>query len=367
VDNKTSTAGHAPYSNFAPRIGFAWQPTSKENLVVRGGFGIFYDRIWADAFVHALQQSPPYAVSLNYSFPNSYTLQNPFRSDLQLGTYPSRWSNLACKPDGTGCTGSGSEFNVNFLPPYIHTPLTRQYNVGIQYEWLRNWVLEVAYVGSSGINLMDVYHNKNIARLASADKPINGQTANTIANVGLRVPYIGFQASGLQGTEFDGVSNYNSLQTTLRKQFSYGLAFQGSYTWSKNLSDMAVGAPYFGKSSNDPDDPRQQYGRTSYSRPHRFIINYSYNLPLGDYSGAAGKLLKGWTVAGITTIQSGTPLTFTDTRAGSIYGNTGNITISPRANMCPGTTHESILTQGNVRNRLGGNSKGSGYFNLNAF
>jgi outer membrane receptor protein involved in Fe transport len=370
VDNNNSIASHPPYSNFGPRVGIAWQPTSKGNLVVRAGFGLFYDRVWADAFVHAVQQSPPYAVSLDYSGPNPYTLQNPFR-DLPLGTYPSRWSNLICQPDGTNCNGPGavmtSNLNSTFLSQYIHTPLTRQYNLSMQYEFVRNWVLEVGYVGSSGINLMDVYHNKNIARLASPSHPINGQIANTLANVNLRVPYLGYQPTGLQGTEFDGTSNYNSLQATVRKQFSYGLALQGSYTWSKNLSDIATGGPYYSRNSNDPDDPAQQYGPTSYSRPQRFILNYRYELPRGNRQGVAGKFLNGWSLAGITTIQSGSPLTFTDTRAGTIYGNSGGITTGPRAQLCSGATHDSILTSGDIENRLGGSSGGPGYINAGAF
>ncbi|HTY62677.1 MAG TPA: carboxypeptidase regulatory-like domain-containing protein [Acidobacteriota bacterium] len=366
ADNDNSLAGHAPYSNFAPRIGIAWQPTKKGNLVVRAGFGLFYDRIWADSFVHALQQSPPYAVSLDYSGPNNHTLQDPFR-DLPLGTYPSRWSNLACLPDGTGCTGGGSDLSANFLPMYLHTPLTRQYNVGIQYEFAPRWVLEVGYVGTSGINLLDVYHNNNLATLASSSHPINGQIANTTGNVGLRVPYIGFQPSGLSGTETDGRSNYNSMQLAIRKEFSYGLTLQGSYTWSKNLSTVGTGGPYFTRNSNDPYNSKQQYGPTEYNRPQRFILNYQYALPFGTHKGAAGKLLEGWSVVGITTAQGGTPLTFWDNANGSIYGAAQGVYVVSRAQMCSGMTHGDIFTSGDIHHRLGGNSGGAGYINQSAF
>ncbi len=363
VNRNSPIAKRPPYSNFAPRIGVAWQPTGKGNLVVRAGFGLFYDRVWADAYVHAVQQSPPYAVSLDYSWPNNfaYTLENPFR-DLPLGAYPSRWSSLSCNPDGTGCTGASSNLNATVLSEIVHTPLTRQYNVSIQYEFAPRWVLDVAYVGSSGINLMDTYHNKNIARLASATNPINGQIANTKANVNLRVPYLGYQPVGVQKTEYDGTMNYNSLQTTVRKEFSNGLALQGAYTWSKNLSDMALGGPYYSKNSNNPDDPKQQYGRTSYNRPHRFILNYRYEFPQSAHTGFAGKLLNGWSITGISTFQSGTPLTFTDSQGGSIYGQSGS-----RAQMCSGATHDSIFTSGDVHSRLGGVSGGPGYINADAF
>jgi hypothetical protein len=67
--------------------------------------------------------------------------------------------------------------------------------------------LEVGFVGSSGINLVDYNHNYNAAALASPSNPINGITTNTVANANLRVPYLGLAASGFQGTGFDGISN----------------------------------------------------------------------------------------------------------------------------------------------------------------
>ncbi len=100
----------------------------------------------------------------------------------------------------------------------MHTPLVRQYNITFQYEFFPTWVLEAGYVGASGINLVDTYHDANAAQLASPSNPINGQTTNTAANLQLRVPYLGYQPTGYQITSFDGIYNYNSLQITLRKQ-----------------------------------------------------------------------------------------------------------------------------------------------------
>jgi Carboxypeptidase regulatory-like domain len=329
-----SLADHPPYSNFAPRIGFAWQPTHSANLVVRGGFGLFYDRVWFDAFVHGFQGNSPYGVSLNYGpGPNSFTLQNPF-PNFPLGTFLQRYSSLACAPDGTGCTGTSSSLNTNFLSPTIHTPLVQQYNLNVEYEFAPKWVLEVGYVGSSGINLMDVYRNYNTAQLATPANPINGQTANTLANIPLRVPYLGYQAGGLQGTDFVGSSNYNSLQVTLRKQFSHGFRMQAAYTWSKSLSDLVPDAAtggYLGANSNDPQDLGQQYGPSFFNRPQRLSVNYQYDLQIGERPGITGKLVNGWSVDGVTTVQDGNPLTLTDATAGSIYGIP-----NARAELCPG-------------------------------
>ncbi|MEJ2110202.1 MAG: hypothetical protein P8Z37_09880, partial [Acidobacteriota bacterium] len=135
--------------------------------------------------------------------------------------------------------------------------------------------------------------------------------------------------------------------------FSNGLAFQASYTFSKNLTTLGAGDS---SNSNDPLDQGQQNGPSGWNRPHRFILNYQYDLPFGSYTGAKGKLLNGWAVTGITTIQSGTPLTFTDSTAGSIFGASGG-----RAQMCPNMTYDDILTSGDVGSRLGG------YFNTDVF
>jgi hypothetical protein len=119
---------------------------------------------------------------------------------------------------------------------------------------------------------------------------------------------------------------------------------------------------YISSNSNDPLDQDQQYGPTSWNRSHRFILNYQYDLPLGTHQGAKGKLLNGWRVSGITTIQNGLPLTFTDSSGGSIFGAAGS-----RAQMCAGATHGSIPTSGSVSERLGGKSGGLGYINKDAF
>jgi len=358
VDNNNSIESHPPYTNFGPRIGFAWQPTGKGNLVVRGGFGMFYDRVQAYYYVRAYQESPPYAVSLSYGPGNSYTLENPY-PDLQTGSYLPRWSTLACDSDGANCSGTGSSLSTLFLNPKVDVPLTYQYNVDVQYEFLPNWVMDVAYVSTNGTRLMNSYRNINLARLASSQNPINGQTANTTANIGLRVPYIGYQATGLGGTYFDGTSNYHALQATLRKAFSYGLSLQASYTFSKNLTTLGAGDS---SNSNDPLDLNQQYGPTVWNRPHRFILNYQYNLPFGTHQGTMGKLLNGWMVSGITTIQTGIPLTFTESVRDSIYGASAS-----RVQMCEGATYDSIPTSGDVSERLGGASGGPGYINTDAF
>ncbi len=355
-----------PLDNFAPRFGFAWQPLKDGKLVVRGGVGMFYDRIGGGTFVHGLEQGYPYAVTLDYSGSAAapFDNQNPYPS-TPLGTFASRWVDFGgCQPS---CLNGAPNSNLNTpsLTENLHTPLTRQYNLNLQYEFAPSWILEVGFVGSSSINLLDQYHDVNAPLIASPSNPINGITVNTAANAALRVPILGYGTSGFQVTAFDGNSNYNSLQVTVRKQLTHGLLMQASYTYSKDLSDIQQISAGNGANSNLPNALGQQYGPVGFSHPQRFIVNYSYDLPFGNPSGFLGYLVKGWNVSGVTTVQDGTPLTITDQNNGTVY-NIGTFD-QARAQMCPGSSYGSIGTSGGVESRLGGNSKGPGYLNTSAF
>lgn len=343
-----------PLSSFGPRLGFAYQVSNK--LVLRGGAGVFYDRVGGDRIVYSVEQGNPYAATVDFNPQNLQTLANPFPSTPALGSFSSRWANFE--------TGQTSNLNVPLLAEVVHNPLIRQYNLGVQYQFAPNWVLELGYVGSSGINLMTQYHNHNTAGIASPDHPINGITTNTIANLPFRVPYLGYQAVGVRGTDFDGASNYNSLQATVRKQFSHGFMVQGAYTWSKNLTNLANNQA----NSNNANDMWQQWGPAQFNRPQRFVANYSYDLPFGKHSGVMQKVLGGWNLSGVTVVQGGTPMTIADPQAGTIYGTAGSAFSGfSRAQMCPGMTYADIATSGSIDQRLGGASGGPGYFNKAAF
>ena len=362
-----------PLNNFAPRMGLAWQPTNSNRLVIRTGAGFFYDRVPGNSLAHAVEQSPPYAITLDQSGPgNSFASEAAPFQPIPLGVFPIRWVNFT--PGLTPFQQSSSISQPGLIDNYV-TPLVYVWNLDVQYALASRWVLELGYVGSRGVHQAEVQHILNGAQIATASNPINGQTTSTTTNALLRVPYLGFSPTGIQMAQTDGDYKFNSLQATLRKQLSYGLTFQAAYTFSRAFTTvypapgypLGVGGLPGGQNFNNPLNSSDQYGLNPQYRPHRFVINYNWNIPSGNLSGFSGKLLSGWSLGGVTTIQDGQPLTVVDNRGGAIFGLNGSSLVISTAQMAPGATYASVATPGGVESRLGGASGGPGYFNTAAF
>ena len=375
---KNNVEGHAPYSNFAPRIGFAWQPTSGGKLVVRGGFGMFYNRIGLDSVVHAFEQGAPYAQTYDYNPGGSRwaaaTEANPYpalalvplASDPVIG-FPPIFSNWTGNPATSVSSGLSTPLSYT---NGVHTPLVREYSLGIQYEFLRGWVLDVGFVGSSGINLNDYNHNRNQALLATPTNSLSsfctGVSPDIICNTGgnaqFRVPYLGYEAAGLAASDSDGYSLYNSLQVTVRHQFNHGLTLQANYTWDKNLSTIIYSNT---ANINDASCLGCQYGRVSFDRPQRLAVSYSYDLPFGKgSSGIEQKLIDGWNVSGVTIAQTGDPLTFIAPGVtGTAFGTSNSSYLSglTTAQFCPGFGNGSVKNPGGTRANI------DDYWNYAAF
>jgi hypothetical protein len=359
-NNKKIVTQNTPsITNFAPRVGFAWKPLASDRFVVRGGAGYFYDRVGQNIFNKGPQQNSPYAVPIYQTSAANYfsSLAQPYASTA-LGWTP-RWVNFT--------TGTSSNISTILASPVYLTPLTYEWSLNVQYEFAPTWVLELGYVGSRSIHqvpdpsfIQQLERQINQAQLASPTSPINGITTNTVANASLRVPYLGFSPSGLGDDQTVGDSKYNSLQATVRKQFSHGLQLQASYTYSRSFTNTAF------VEVNDQTKP-EPYGLNPAYRPQRFAINYSYDLPFGHHDALLGKITNGWNVAGVTVVQDGLPLTIEDTRGGSIYGFGPGATIASTAEFAAGMGPANVATPGGVEARLGGATGGSGYFNKAAF
>ncbi len=409
--NKTLVHG-APFDSFGPRIGIAWQPLN-ERLVVRGGFGIFYDAVYANLLANNNAGNPPYSGAVPSTPLNS--LDQPSPPGLILGWRP-RTLQVGAGDASTGATvisdnGGTQGLGTTSDSEFLSVPRIYQYNLDLQYEFARNWIADIGYVGSHGTHLYDWARPINISFLApgAPNEPLAGDKQNArmilgsgaqgtpssfpfndpgntnpatqiIDNTGTnavgRVSYLGFGTGGLSTTNTIGDSLYNSLQAQLRHQFSHGLLIQASYTWSKLITNInsaeaggGISAPgnvlSGGASSNDPLDFRQQYGLAAFNRPHRFVIAYSYDLPYRRVEGFAGHVFGGWTVAGVTTVQNGEPFTITDGNGGRIYYGSAGVPFggggvraelaSPTKCSGLGVCQSSvpIATSGGVESRLG--------------
>ena len=338
----------APLTNFAPRAGFAWQPLGSSGLVVRGGYGLFYDRPDANTLEGQSVVAVPYATPVGGSGAANYqaSLAQPYLPTA-LGWGPSPSVDLAA--------GESSNLTLRALDEQFSTPLTQKWNLEIQQRLPSNWILAVGYAGAHSVRLQNSDREINGSILASAGNPVNGITTNTVANAALRVPYLGIAPNGLDVEQTDASAKYNSLQATLVKRMFHGVQVQAAYTFSKTLSTVSAG-PGPSMDSNDPLNTRQQYGPSSMASPQRLALNYSWNLPYKGV-GTRRKLLGDWSLSGMTIIQDGDPMTLTDNRGGTAYGNAGN----SRAQFCPGMGAGNAATPGGVEKRL------NAYFNTAAF
>ena len=208
-------------------------------------------------------------------------------------------------------------------------------------------------------------HQLNEAVLVTPGNPIcqgaTCVTTNTTQNASLRVPYLGFSPGGLGADQTIADGKYNSLQVTVRKQFSHGLQLQGAYTYGRGVETTSY------TTFNNPALPLQ-YGLNAGYRPQRLTVNYGWDLPFGSHDGLLGKIASGWNLGGVIVVQSGFPLTPTDTRGGAIYGYGAGSVVTSTAEFAPGMGNANVPSSGSLEQRLGGSILGGqGYFNKAAF
>ncbi|MFY9620667.1 MAG: carboxypeptidase regulatory-like domain-containing protein [Pyrinomonadaceae bacterium] len=351
LDNEFGVRGEGQ-NNFDPRIGFAWRlPNSflpfTERMVMRGGYGIYHTRATGQAFLQLATARPFAALRQLQGAPNAAaTIANPFQPQPVLPGF------LPYSPT--------TALTTSLVVPDYRPPRTQQYNFNIQVDLGHNYLLEAGYVGTRGDNLV-FSHSLNQAQLASPANPIRGVTTNTVASIPLRVPIQGFTATGLNAIDSGAISRYNSLQLSLTKRFSGGLQFLAAYTFAHAYSDAAANTTAAGTGgiAGNQNDRSATYGRADFNREHRFVLSYVYDFPSPrQFNSVVNNLLGGWSLAGVTTIQSGVPLSLTGTNAQNAFGIT-----SDRAPLAAGCTHANLVTSGFTISRLGGASGGSGYFN----
>ncbi|HXY24832.1 MAG TPA: TonB-dependent receptor [Candidatus Acidoferrum sp.] len=350
---------------FAPRFGLAWTPSFMKNLVIRTGFGMYYDR-----GEYLAELSP--SAGGNYNGPFGVTVEAPFVIPLfsQPGsTFSAPFSTYGNTPPPPPTTVAGiaglfpNIANlVNQTTPYCSSISTTffcspvqfaAYNPNNKLPYSENWLLDVqwqprndlvltiSYVGNHGVH-ENIPVPFNQPGLATVTNPIHGQTStygyNVVAsetinslvegfssgNVDLRVPYIGFDPNS-QYNEAAGISNYHALQFHVTKRASHGLTISGSYTWSHAM-DEESGEQLFYNGDN-PQNLRTGYGNSDFDRRHVFIVSYQYDFPkLSKLHGWTDQLINGWGTNGLVSAESGQPFSVIDFSGGiaSIYFGGGN-------------------------------------------
>ncbi len=335
------------YFDLSPRIGFALQLSNRYPAVLRGGYGIYFDRLSA-GLVENLVNQPPFAQSqtLSNAQNGGSSEQVPFAPTLpQNSKYPLFVPRVP-----------GGAQTLYAVDPNISDPYTQEYNLNLQTSFAHDYLVEVGYVGTRSLHIPGGVEF-NQALLASPQNPINGQTTNTVANVTDRLPFDGVSTGSIvYQTRFP--SNYNSLQASVTKRISHGLQFLGSYTWSRNLDETSgtQGSDVFEEwlLSNDQNNPSQAYGPTDFDRTHRGVLSLVYQTPaIATGAPLVRKALNHWQASLIGVAQSGTPLTILDGNAGLVYGNFENRAARPTSNP---------LTSGSIYDRALGHFLSAGAF-----
>jgi hypothetical protein len=286
--------GNPLYNNqFAPdpRVGFSWQPPLGYNFTVRGGIGVYHDRV-SSRIANLQIFNYPYDIvgvgfgDLEAPFPNLAGLTFPLAA-----TVPSA---IPLYYYGAPLAGTSTPISGYYVNPKFASPYAYQYSLNVQIEPARNWLVELGYVGVKGVKLLDVLTLNQYPGVA----PFGAAFSTNKAFNGLE--YVGNNAG----------SNYNSLQASLTKRMDKHLQMVASYTFGKAEDDYS-GSPEneLAAQPGNQDNPSSQRGASDYDRKQRLVLSGLL---------AEGKLYKGssklaqtvandWEAASIMTFQTGTP------------------------------------------------------------
>lgn len=319
--NKGQDLWNAPVLNFSPRFGFSYNPTPR--LVVRGGFGIFFQHY--GEYVQygnplGYTQNTSTVASVDNGITYSATLANPFPNGL---VQPSGSSNGLLQNVGQ----SISQFYVR----NPKTPYNERFSLGVQYALPGEIIFEADYVGSLGRHLTitrdyNAVPNSflstsptrdtsatNTRLAASYPNPFSGiavagstQNTTTISGSQLVKPFPEF--TGLTGRDNSGMSSYNALQLSAQKRFSHGYNMSVSYSFSRTLDAISF---------LNAGDAKPWYGLSNTDYPQVLSVAGIYELPFGHgkpfFSTApkwVDEIIRGFQAEGTYRISSGQPLTF---------------------------------------------------------
>lgn len=266
---------------FSPRFGLAYRPLNSNRLVLRGGYGMYYDPMPWQYGSYILGTNPPFAGTVSYE-PSSNTVPTLFLNNAF--------------PTGSGNTPSG--VGIVAQDPNARYPLTHQWNATVETQITSNTVVRATYLGAQ-------------RQFSGMVNPINTPLAAPGA-VQNRRPYQPFGAISLYTNGL--TANTQQLQLSLQRRYSSGLSFQLEYSLTKSLNSSLTdkGTP------SVPDNWRLDRGNDVAIRTHYLVANYVYELPFGQgkrylssLRGLPNLLLGGWQTSGIVTLGSGLPYSVT--------------------------------------------------------
>ena len=299
--------------NFAPRVGFAWDPFKNGKTSVRGGFGIYYIVPLPYLFLGKMPRSAPFAVNGTVSAPPA-------------SAFPNRIVPLL-----TTSSLSVANIEQNPRPAY-----KQQWNLNIQRQLINNLALTVGYFGSAGIHLArPVEDNNQVPPHLVTFNPALNAYVFPIPAAGQPIARINPNFGLIRTLKWNGQSNYHALVANLVQRPVKGLSYQVAYTWSKSIDNGSTTYTE-GTESNNATASSYTLGPTNINRgvsdwdiPHNLVVNFQYDLPVPQAVKAhvlANTLFGGWQVGGIYTRQSGSPFSL---KISSDRALTGSSTSTP--------------------------------------
>jgi len=303
--------------DFAPRFGLAWKPFGHPNLVIRGGYGIFYNQTFGDVFF--LKSANPPFVRLNAG---NIGAALPY---IENGTFP-LGSGAIITNALTGVVGPAfptiSPFQLNFQDGMVH-----EWNLDVQRQLFGTWMLDVGYVGTRGLRLpfeTDPNQPQNLTDFSGQPAAVQQATlaaCQSPTGCPRLYPYL----SGFSYTQSNGKSIYDALQVKVERHYANGLSFLAGYTYSNSL-DTNSSEFTTSRDQNFPQnsmDLAAEKGRSDYDFRHRLSLAYLYQLPAGNRmwklnNSRLNYLIQSWELAGVVTAESGAP--FTPQISGDISG-----------------------------------------------
>ena len=331
-------------NNWAPRVGFAWSPNSKNaflgdgKTVVRGGFGVGYDVIFYNLLV-VNASNYPRVVSVDV---NNVEHQYP---NLLTATAEPEFDALAPYTNS---------------PEALQNPESRFYSFSWQREVAASYLLEAGYTGGRSYHSINqIQLNPAILTPEQAALVASTKNANAIPPVQARrlFPEFGTRTIvpayvGPGNNDVDARSKYDAVFFSAGRRFTHGLQFQTSYTFSRWTSNNDTA---FSDGGTDASHQRPQsmfdyeveWARSNFDRPHRFTASYIWEIP-GPSSGALRHVLDGWQISGVTSTQSGRPFTILTGVDSSGDANTGSDrpNINPSGSFVWDEEHRTFINKG---------------------